>query len=316
MSVNDKQNWNQAKDFYPSRGGKTAKLIHRQDPVLYAETASHSPIDNELVKQYEQQGFLVLEGVFTEKEARCFQQELESMRNDDLRKASEETITESGSGDIRSIFNVHQNNTLFKKLASDVRLAGLAQYLLGDEVYIHQSRVNYKPEFRGKEFYWHSDFETWHVEDGMPRMRALSMSITLTENYPHNGPLMMIPHSHQDYAVCEGDTPAEHYKSSLKKQEYGIPSDASLQQMLEKGGKIVVATGKPGSVIIFDCNVMHGSNSNITPYPRSNVFFVYNALSNRVVEPFSTNPPRPEYICTRQRIQALVPQTVQFTFDE
>src|SRR5664279_2699899 len=131
MIVNNKQTPKQVKDFYPSRGGKTAQLIQRQDPVLFAAAASNSPIDYELVKQYEQQGFLVLDDVFTEKEACCFQQELECMRNDDRRKASEETITESRSGDIRSIFNVHQNSAMFKKLASDVRLAGLAQYLLG-----------------------------------------------------------------------------------------------------------------------------------------------------------------------------------------
>ncbi|MGR9012531.1 MAG: ectoine hydroxylase [Gammaproteobacteria bacterium] len=315
MNANNKKTPNQTKDFYPSRSSNTAHLIQRQEPTLYAANAGNCPIDYGLAQQYEQQGFLILEDVFTEKEVRYFQQELECMRNDERRKVAEETITEPGSGDIRSIFNVHENNALFKKLACDIRLAGLAQYLLDDDIYIHQSRVNYKPEFRGKEFYWHSDFETWHVEDGMPRMRALSMSITLTENYQHNGPLMLIPNSHKDYVVCEGDTPTEHYKSSLKKQEYGVPSDSSLHQLLEKGGEIVTATGKPGSVIIFDCNIMHGSNSNITPHPRSNVFFVYNAMSNRVTEPFSNNPARPEYICARKHIQAIDPQTVQFPPD-
>ena len=53
----------------------------------------------------------------------------------------------------------------------------IAEQILGSQVYIHQSRVNLKPGFKGKEFYWHSDFETWHIEDGMPRMRALSCSI-------------------------------------------------------------------------------------------------------------------------------------------
>src|SRR3546814_19751740 len=72
--------------------------------------------------------------------------------------------------------------------------------------YIHQSRLNYKPGFKGKEFYWHSDFETWHVEDGMPRMRALSMSVLLAENTPHNGPLMLIPGSHQSFLTCVGET--------------------------------------------------------------------------------------------------------------
>src|SRR5690606_35110836 len=128
-------------------------------------------------------------------EVACFQRELDSLRKSEELKKSEQTITEPGSGETRSIFRVHDVSRLFKELAADQRLAGLARYLLDDDVYIHQSRLNYKPGFRGKEFYWHSDFETWHVEDGMPRMRALSMSITLTENYPHNGPLMLIPGS-------------------------------------------------------------------------------------------------------------------------
>src|SRR3546814_1501545 len=73
------------------------------------------------------------------------------------------------------MFQIHAQSNLLRRLAADERLAGVARFLLDDTVYIHQSRLNYKPGFQGKEFYWHSDFETWHVEDGMPRMRALSM---------------------------------------------------------------------------------------------------------------------------------------------
>ena len=98
--------------------------------------------------------------------------------------------------------------------------------------------------------------------------------------------------------VCDGDTPENHFKASLKKQEYGVPDDQSLARLVADGG-IVEAIGKPGSVIIFDCNVMHGSNGKITPFARSNVFFVFNAMSNRVLAPFGNQPPRPDYICTR-----------------
>jgi len=44
---------------------------------------------------------------------------------------------------------------------------------------------------------------------------------------------------------------------------------------------------------------MHGSNSNISPYPRSNVFMVYNSVDNRLEEPFSGQQPRPPYIAER-----------------
>ena len=293
-------------DKYPSRGGREASLLRRVDPVIYspdsAELSKH--LSPEQVAHYERDGFLVLHDVFTAEEVQCFMEELERLRKDASVTGSDEVISEPGSGDIRSIFRVHNISPVFKRLSSDERLAGIAQGLLDDDVYIHQSRLNYKPGFRGKEFYWHSDFETWHVEDGMPAMRALSMSITLTENTPNNGPLMLMPGSHKSYAVCTGETPANHFKASLKKQEYGVPEDDQLAQLAERSG-IVSAVAKPGSVIIFDCNVMHGSNSNITPDPRSNVFFVYNAISNRVVNPFCNQPPRPEYIATRQHIERI-----------
>jgi len=288
-------------DDYASRDGQKAKLVDRQDPVVYATTEQKPPIDQSFIDTYNKQGFIVLDDVFSPDEVSAYQQELERLRADPEIQQSGEIISEPSSDDLRSIFRVHENSPVFKTLAADKRLADLTRYLLDDEVYIHQSRLNYKPGFRGKEFYWHSDFETWHIEDGMPRMRALSMSITLTENFDNNGPLMLIPGSHKHYVVCEGETPENHHLASLKKQEYGVPSDDCLKALVEQGD-IVSVTGKPGNVTVFDCNTMHGSNGNITPQPRSNAFSVYNALSNKVVNPFCAQAPRPEYICTRKNI--------------
>jgi ectoine hydroxylase len=289
-------------DAYPSRNKQSAKLVKRHDPVVYAPQGSKPPIDSSYIRQFEQQGFMVLDNVFSSEEVEKFVMESTRLRSDTSIQQAGKKITEIGSKAERSVFHVHENSPTFKQLVSDQRLAGLARYLLNDEVYIHQSRLNYKSGFRGKEFYWHSDFETWHVEDGMPRMRALSMSIALTENVANNGPLMLIPSSHQQYVVCEGETPANHHLASLQKQEYGVPSDHCLSTLVDKGG-IATATGKPGSVIVFDCNIMHGSNGNITPYQRSNIFFVYNALSNKVGKPFCEQNPRPEHICTRDNIK-------------
>lgn len=296
----------EAVDKYPSRAGRAPCLEPRLDPVVYASAPQQllPYLSPEQVAQYERDGYLVLHDVFSGEEVQCFKDELERLRKDASLAGNDEVISEPGSGDIRSIFRVHRISPVFKRLASDVRLAGIAQGLLDDEVYIHQSRLNYKPGFRGKEFFWHSDFETWHVEDGMPAMRALSMSITLTENTHNNGSLMLIPGSHKAYAVCTGETPANHFRASLKKQEYGVPEDGLLEQLAKHNG-IVSAAAKPGSVIIFDCNTMHGSNSNITPDPRSNAIFVYNAISNRVVQPFCDQSPRPEYITTREHVETI-----------
>ena len=291
-------------DAYPSRKGQAGHFLQRIDPVVYARDSSAGPLTAAQVQQYEQQGFLVLDNVFSRTEIERLQHELESLRSSARDRSNETYILEPSDDSLRSIFAVHESNALFARLASDARLVGLAAFLLGEQVYIHQSRLNYKPGFKGKEFYWHSDFETWHVEDGMPSMRALSISIPLTPNTPNNGPLMLIPGSHRRYVACTGTTPRDHFRESLREQKYGTPPEHLLRQMADDGG-IVAVDAQPGSVIVFDCNTMHGSNGNITPDPRSNAFIVYNAMSNQAVRPFCERPPRPEYLCSRKTIRAL-----------
>ncbi|MBU0657613.1 MAG: ectoine hydroxylase, partial [Alphaproteobacteria bacterium] len=280
------------KDLYPSRHATMAEFLPRLDPVVHSAWNADAPVSREQADAFDRDGFVVLEDLFSDAEIAFLQSEAGVLLGDPDALEEETVITEPGGKEVRSIFRIHAQSRVIGRLAADERLAGVARFLLGDDVYMHQSRLNYKPGFQGKEFYWHSDFETWHVEDGMPRMRALSMSVLLAENTPHNGPLMLIPGSHRQFLTCVGETPQDHYRQSLKKQEYGVPDEDSLAELAHKFG-IVAPTGKPGSVVIFDCNVMHGSNGNITPFPRANAFLVYNAVSNRLDAPFGVDRPRP-----------------------
>jgi ectoine hydroxylase len=281
-------------------------MIERQDPVIFTGHGETAPLSVAQSDAYERDGFLRLDGLFSEREIGVLIKERDRLRAIAADDASITVIAEPESRIVRSIFRVHTVSDVFGRLARDARLVNLARYLLGDEVYIHQSRLNYKPGFFGKEFYWHSDFETWHVEDGMPRMRALSVSISLTPNTPDNGPLMLIPGSHKRYVVCTGETPEEHFRQSLRKQEYGVPDHESLRSLVTTGG-IETITGPEGTVAIFDCNTMHGSNGNITPYPRSNVFIVYNSVSNRVGAPFGPDKARPDFLAERSAFDAIQP---------
>src|SRR5699024_2724115 len=132
--------------------------------------------------------------------------ELTRLSEDPVVRADERTIVEPRSQGVRSVFEIHNSSEVFKKIANDPRIVDRARQLLGSDVYIHQSRVNFKPGFEGKEFSWHSDFETWHAEDGMPHTRAVSISISLTRNYSFNGPLMIMPGTHKHFVQCVGKT--------------------------------------------------------------------------------------------------------------
>lgn len=293
------------KDFYPSREGKAPHVLERKDRVVYSQWSPAAPLSEEETLAYQHDGVLVLENLFTAEETRLLQGESRRLRRTWESLEAETVILEPGDDDLRSVFTIHTQNNTFARLAADARLVEIARFLLGSDVYIHQSRLNYKPGFDGKEFFWHSDFETWHVEDGMPRMRALSMSILLTDNFPFNAPTMFINGSHNRFFACEGETPENHYRSSLKKQEYGVPDRSCLARAAENG--IVMPTAKAGTVVVFDCNTIHGSNSNISPVSRSNAFFVFNAVANRLEAPFGPAEPRPEWVATRNSINVLEP---------
>jgi ectoine hydroxylase len=285
-------------NLYPSRVSAQPQFLPRRDPVVHGPWTFEAPLSEAQTRQFEADGYLVLPELFTAEEVASLQAEAGRLLSYPDALDAETVIAEPGGAEVRSIFEVHAQSALMARLAADARLAGLASFLLNDSVYLHQTRLNYKPGFHGKEFYWHSDFETWHVEDGMPRMRALSMSVLLAENTPHNGPLMLIPGSHRTFLTCVGETPADHYKQSLRRQEYGVPDETSLAELAQKHG-IVAPTGKPGTVVIFDCNIMHGSNGNITPFPRANAFLVYNAVSNRLQAPYGAKTPRPLFVAAR-----------------
>ncbi len=93
-----------------------------------------------------------------------------------------------------------------------------------------------------------------------------------------------MPGSHQTFLGCAGETPKDNYKKSLQMQDAGTPSDEALTRFAQEHG-IKLFTGPAGSATWFDCNCMHGSGDNITPYPRSNVFIVFNSVENTAVEP-------------------------------
>ncbi|MFD3796838.1 ectoine hydroxylase [Streptomyces californicus] len=284
-------------DLYPSRGA-AEMTTPRQDPVIWSAPGAPGPISAKDLQGYEHDGFLTVDQLITPDEVSVYRAELDRLVSDPAVRADERSIVEKQTQNVRSVFEVHKLSEVFAGLVRDKRVVGRARQILGSDVYVHQSRINVKPGFGATGFYWHSDFETWHAEDGLPNMRTVSVSIALTENFDTNGGLMIMPGSHKSFLGCAGETPKDNYKKSLQMQDAGTPSDEALTKMADRHG-IKLFTGKAGSATWFDCNAMHGSGDNITPYARSNVFIVFNSVENEAQEPFAAPIRRPEFIGAR-----------------
>lgn len=285
------------RDPYPSRLDHAISPIARQEPTVWCDRRSNSgPLGPDDLDRFDERGYLIRHGTIGTETVAPFGTEIERLAAE-LAPDDRRVIREPG-GAIRSIFAPHLLSSLIADVVRSDAVLPVARQLLGGEVYIHQARINLMPGFTGSGFYWHSDFETWHAEDGMPRMRAVSCSIALTPNYPYNGSLMVIPGSHHTFYPCVGPTPANHHEKSLVSQQFGVPDQDTLTKAVDAHG-IDQFTGAAGSALWFDCNLLHGSGSNITPLPRSNVFLVFNSVENRLGAPYAAEQSRPEHLAAR-----------------
>ncbi|MDV3130281.1 ectoine hydroxylase [Mycobacterium sp. 21AC1] len=282
-------------DQYPTRLAHAIAPIPRHEPAVWG-AESDGPLRQDHLDRFSDKGYLVRHGTVEDDQLPHLRHELDRIAAD-LDADDPRVIREPG-GTIRSIFEPHLLSELVAQVVRLETVLPVARQLLGSDVYIHQARINLMPGFTGTGFYWHSDFETWHAEDGMPAIRAVSCSIALTQNYPFNGSLMVIPGSHQTFYPTVGETPDNNHDTSLVAQNIGVPDETTLTKAVDQH-HIDQFTGPPGSALWFDANLLHGSGSNITPLPRSNVFLVFNSVDNQLGEPFAAPRPRPEYLAAR-----------------
>lgn len=325
-------------DPYPSRVPEP-RLVERVDPVVAPDARRGGPLTPEEVDRYERDGAIVRRGVFAPGEVTALRATLDALRAryesltyEELDQTTDmRVITERGGslvGDggerptLKSIWQVHLPAEhaphldfaadLCRRTICDARLVDAARQLIGEEVYIHQSRINFQRGFGadqrgGSGFLWHQDFEQWHCEDGMPRMRAVSMAVLLERAVPANGALMVMPGSHRALLQAHGD-PAERERYARGALSKGPVLDpAMLRQVADLRG-IEYCAGEPGDVVLFDCNTVHGSHTNISPWGRCMFFGVYNAVSNTCEEqPFAAAEARPEHIGSHDARFAGVP---------
>lgn len=236
-------------------------------------------LSQEQLDQFATEGWLLLPELFTPEEVDLLRREAV-----EIYKEEREEVWREKDGSPRTAFAAHKYNEAFRLLWRHPRMIRPVEQVFGEPVYLHQYKINAKSAFTGAVWQWHQDYGTWKRDDGMPEPRAMNISIFLDEVMPINGPLMLVPKSQE-----AGDLEASH---DLETTSYPLWTldEATVTKLVDKGG-IVAPTGKPGSMLMFHGNLVHGSAGNITPYPRKIVYLTLNACSNHI-----RKPTRPEFI--------------------
>src|SRR5690349_18079261 len=205
----------------------------------------------EQIRSFEEQGFLFFPNCFSEEEIALLREEAGRILSFDRKE-----IWREKTGAPRTAFAAHTFSDVFDILARHPRLIEPLRQIYGEDVYVHQFKLNAKAAFEGDVWQWHQDYGTWSRDDGMPQPRAMNIAVFLDEVMPFNGPLMFIPKSHKYGTLAAG------HDTSTTSYPLWTLDNATVTRLVAEaadaaGLGIVAPTGKPGSVIMFHGNLVH-----------------------------------------------------------
>jgi ectoine hydroxylase-related dioxygenase (phytanoyl-CoA dioxygenase family) len=252
------------------------------------------------VQNYIEQGWLFIPVFLSKEEIEIIRAEISALISSD----APGSLLESDKRTVRALHGCHLNSSILRCLTMHPKLLEPSKQLLGSEVYVHQFKVNLKAAFSGDIWRWHQDFVFWHEEDSMPVPRVVNVVLFLDEVNEFNGPLYLIPGSHQYGTLSEEVHPKNDDSADQSDWSFNFSADlrftvnnAIVDSLVREKG-IVAPKGPVGSLLFFHSNLVHGSAPNISPYARNLIITTYNSVEN-LPQPLTGVKGRPEFLVSR-----------------
>ncbi|MEM9564513.1 MAG: phytanoyl-CoA dioxygenase family protein [Actinomycetota bacterium] len=238
-------------------------------------------------REFAERGWIVVDGVFDHGEVGV------------LAEAAIEVMDRPGpevgreaDGSPHVCWGMHLFDERLGAVARHPALIGPSTQLLGDDVFVHQSRINMK-QTNGSIVAWHQDFGTYHRVDGVPEPRGIMIAVFLDDVTNVNAPLLAVPGSHREGLVSTARVdPSAPDHEAVARYRYDI-TDETMAELVDRYG-LETITATAGSVLFMDMTVVHGSSVNVSPLRRLLLYVNVCPVDNR-----GETYARPEYYAAR-----------------
>ena len=240
-----------------------------------------------LINSYQENGYALLHEVINELP------DFEVLIDQDTEKVYEKDDTT-----LRSIYGFQNNSKFIEWLKSCSLIKEITQTLLGEQVYLHQTKVNLKNQNESSVWPYHRDFPFWKVFDHFPDNQFLNVVVYLDDVFEGSGELKVIPKSHNHFLAREAQD--EQFDYSLEgsaSSDLLFSFSADELEMFGSSYGIDSTIGRKGSLLIFNPNLIHGSGSSSVDFSRKIMILTFNACSNIPLE----QSKRPNYLCNINR---------------
>jgi ectoine hydroxylase len=235
-------------------------------------------LTKEHLKEYDEKGYLVFHDLFSKEEVAALQRDAEMLASPN-RGHFDANVIEKDGKTLRAAWAPEIDSPACQAAHRLPRILGPIKQIMGDDIYLYQSRLNYKRAHTGDVFQWHQDYQSW-VMDGVANgghRDILSVLIMLDDTFDMAcGPLQFLEGTHK-----LGVIPSV-YDTETTSYALHIVTDKMVER-LSKGFEKYTCLGPAGTVVIFAGNLIHGSTKNTSPQSRRNLYFAYNQQTNKPV---------------------------------
>ena len=222
------------------------------------------PIQDERVRDYQQDGYYLAKGLFDEEEIVLLRRAAKEDRELDQHSFGR---GDGEGGTVRlSLWN-HPGDTIYGMFARCESIVNSAEKILEGEVYHYHSKMIMKDAKVGGAWTWHQDYGYWY-QNGVLFPLLCSASIAVDPATRENGSLQVLRGSHEMGRI-------DHVLT-------GDQAGADLERVREAEERLalVYVEMDPGDVLFFHANLLHRSDQNKSDKPRWSMICCYNAARN------------------------------------
>jgi ectoine hydroxylase len=163
---------------------------------------------------------------------------------------------------LRRLSSPCDHDAAYWEYATSALILDIVADLVGPDVKFHHSKLNFKASQGGAEVKWHQDIQFWPHTNYSP----LTVGTYLYDCGPEQGPLMVIPGSHEGELFDQYDAEG---------RWTGCLRDEDLPRL--DVAKAVELTGPAGSLTIHNCRTVHGSRPNDSAQERPLFLVTYSS---------------------------------------
>lgn len=222
-------------------------------------------LTSDQVAQFRQDGYVVVPGLLTKREAAAMAAEVKRLQEAGLIRnvrTEGDGATRSGTEANLQMIPLYPHSELFRALPFDDRVVQAVTALIGEPAIVHLDQLFLKPARHGTGTDWHQDNNYFQIPDPLA---GTAMWLAAHDATVENGTLHVAPGSYREELAHERDPYSDHHVRCIVPEERAVPCE------VEAGG-----------AVFFCYGTAHSTRANRTDHDRAGV--AYHFLNGRYAD--------------------------------